>query len=45
MQPGDVTATFANIDKLHALCGYKPKIKLAEGLQRFVDWRRQYLSR
>ncbi|ADG08615.1 protein CapI [Caulobacter segnis] len=42
MQPGDVTATYANIDKLHALCGYKPKVKLAEGLQRFVDWRRAY---
>ncbi len=42
MQPGDVTATFANIDKLHALCGYKPKVKLATGLKRFVEWRRSY---
>jgi UDP-glucuronate 4-epimerase len=42
MQPGDVTATFANIDKLNALCGYKPKVKLAEGLARFVEWRRAY---
>ncbi|MDR6626738.1 SDR family NAD(P)-dependent oxidoreductase [Caulobacter segnis] len=42
MQPGDVTATYANIDKLHALCGYKPKIKLAEGLAKFVEWRRGY---
>jgi UDP-glucuronate 4-epimerase len=42
MQPGDVTATFANIDKLAALTGYKPKVKLAEGLQRFVEWRRAY---
>ena len=42
MQPGDVTATFANIDKLHALCGYKPKVKLAEGLAKFVAWRRAY---
>jgi UDP-glucuronate 4-epimerase len=42
MQPGDVPATFANIDKIHALCGYKPKVKLAEGLARFVDWRRAY---
>jgi UDP-glucuronate 4-epimerase len=42
MQPGDVTATFANIDKLHALCGYKPKVKLAEGLTKFVAWRRSY---
>ncbi|MBU4435018.1 MAG: NAD-dependent epimerase/dehydratase family protein [Alphaproteobacteria bacterium] len=42
MQPGDVTATFANIDKLQALTGYKPRVKLAEGLQRFVEWRRAY---
>jgi UDP-glucuronate 4-epimerase len=42
MQPGDVTATFANIDKLQALTGYKPKVSLAEGLQRFVDWWRIY---
>ena len=42
MQPGDVTATFANIDKLQALCGYKPKVKLAEGLRKFVEWRRGY---
>jgi UDP-glucuronate 4-epimerase len=42
MQPGDVPATFANIDKIHALCGYKPKVKLAEGLARFVEWRRAY---
>jgi UDP-glucuronate 4-epimerase len=44
MQPGDVTATFANIEKLHALCGYRPKVKLAEGLARFVEWRRAYAS-
>ncbi|MET3664085.1 NAD-dependent epimerase/dehydratase family protein [Caulobacter sp. 1776] len=42
MQPGDVTATFANVDKLRALCGYQPKIKLAQGLERFVAWRRAY---
>ncbi len=42
MQPGDVTATYANIDKLTALTGYKPKVKLAEGLGRFVDWYRGF---
>jgi UDP-glucuronate 4-epimerase len=42
MQPGDVTATFADVSKLHALTGYKPKIMLAEGLQRFADWYRGY---
>jgi UDP-glucuronate 4-epimerase len=42
MQPGDVTATFADIGKLNALTGYKPKVKLAEGLRRFVEWRLSY---
>jgi UDP-glucuronate 4-epimerase len=38
MQPGDVTATFADIAKLNALTGYKPKVKLQEGLGRFAEW-------
>ncbi len=38
MQPGDVTATYADVSKLHALTGYKPKVMLAEGLSRFVEW-------
>jgi UDP-glucuronate 4-epimerase len=42
MQPGDVTATFADIGKLSALTGYRPKVKLAEGLERFVDWYRSF---
>lgn len=42
MQPGDVTATYADVSKLHALTGYAPKVMLAEGLQRFADWYRDY---
>ena len=42
MQPGDVTATYADVSKLNALTGYKPKIMLAEGLQHFADWYRSY---
>ena len=42
MQPGDVTATYADVSKLHALTGYAPKVMLAEGLQRFADWYRKY---
>ncbi len=38
MQPGDVTATYADITKLNALTGYKPKVKLKEGLGRFAEW-------
>jgi UDP-glucuronate 4-epimerase len=40
MQPGDVTATFADIGRLNALCGYSPKVTLEVGLPRFVEWHR-----
>lgn len=42
MQPGDVTATYADVSKLHALTGYQPKVMLDEGLKRFVDWYRDF---
>jgi UDP-glucuronate 4-epimerase len=42
MQPGDVTATFADISKLNALTGYQPKVELAEGLERFAAWWRDF---
>ncbi|WP_091752530.1 SDR family NAD(P)-dependent oxidoreductase [Brevundimonas sp. 374] len=42
MQPGDVTATYADISKLNALCGYQPKVPLEIGLEKFVAWWRQY---
>ena len=38
MQPGDVTATYADISKLNALTGYQPKVPLKTGLERFVKW-------
>lgn len=42
MQPGDVTATYADISKLHALTGYRPRVPLAEGLPLFVRWWRDW---
>jgi UDP-glucuronate 4-epimerase len=38
MQPGDVTATYADVSKLSALTGYRPKVKLSQGLAKFADW-------
>ncbi|MGL3820831.1 NAD-dependent epimerase/dehydratase family protein [Sphingopyxis sp. R3-92] len=38
MQPGDVTATYADISAINALTGYHPKVPLARGIERFVDW-------
>ncbi len=42
MQPGDVPATFANIDDLVADVGFAPATPLKEGVARFVDWYRSY---
>jgi UDP-glucuronate 4-epimerase len=44
MQPGDVTATFADVGALNALTGYAPRVMLAEGLERFVAWYRGYFG-
>ncbi len=45
MQKGDVVATYANIDALHALTGYQPKVSLAEGLAQWADWYKWYQAR
>ena len=37
-QPGDVPITYANIDKARRLLGYEPKVKIEEGIERFVRW-------
>jgi UDP-glucuronate 4-epimerase len=42
MQPGDVTATYADVSKLNALTGYKPKVPLKQGLEKFAAWWRSY---
>jgi UDP-glucuronate 4-epimerase len=42
MQPGDVTATHANIDALSAATGFRPSTDLAEGIGKFVAWYRDY---
>ncbi len=42
MQPGDVTATYADVSKLNALTGYEPEVMLEDGLKRFVSWYRDF---
>ncbi len=38
MQPGDVTATFADISAIQTLTGYRPQVPLEQGIERFVGW-------
>jgi UDP-glucuronate 4-epimerase len=42
MQPGDVYATFASVDKLHAAVGYEPKTTIKEGIPVFAKWFKEY---
>jgi UDP-glucuronate 4-epimerase len=42
MQPGDVPATFADVDDLTADVGFKPATPIEEGIRRFVDWHKSY---
>jgi UDP-glucuronate 4-epimerase len=42
MQPGDVHATYADIDALRAAVGFAPSTPLATGIGRFVEWYKAY---
>ncbi len=42
MQPGDVHATYADIDDLARDVGFKPSTSIEDGLKRFVQWYREY---
>lgn len=42
MQLGDVPATWADAELLHALTGYAPQTGYREGIARFVDWFRDH---
>jgi len=44
MQPGDVRATYANIDALARDYGFAPRTRLEEGIPRFVEWYRAYAA-
>jgi len=42
MQPGDVPATYADIEDLARDIGFKPSTTIEEGIARFVTWYRDY---
>ena len=42
MQPGDVPATYADVEALTQAVGFAPKTPIEEGIARFVDWYRRY---
>jgi UDP-glucuronate 4-epimerase len=44
MQPGDVTATFADVSDLQRDIGFEPTTPLAVGVERWVTWYRNYVK-
>ena len=42
IQPGDVPATYADVDDLMKDVGFKPSIPIEEGIRRFVKWYKGY---
>ena len=42
MQPGDVQATYADIDAISRELGYAPTTDIEAGIPKFVDWYREY---
>jgi UDP-glucuronate 4-epimerase len=42
MQPGDVPATFADVDDLKRDVDFKPATPIADGIARFIAWYRTY---
>ena len=44
MQPGDVPATWADIQLLERLTGYTPQTSVEEGVSHFVAWYQKYVG-
>jgi len=44
-QAGDVPITFADISKSQRMLGYKPKVLIEEGVERYVRWHREELEK
>lgn len=42
MQPGDVYQTYAEVEDLFDVTGHRPKVSVAEGVERFVNWYREF---
>jgi UDP-glucuronate 4-epimerase len=42
LQPGDVPATYADVDDLMREVGFAPATSIEEGIARFVKWYREF---
>src|SRR2546422_7968200 len=42
IQPGDVSATYADVDSLHRATGFTPRTPMRDGIRRFVEWHKAF---
>jgi len=42
MQPGDVYQTYADVEDLFKVTGYKPSVSVQQGVDNFVNWYRNF---
>jgi len=42
LQPGDVPATYADVDDLIQDVGFKPSTSIEHGIQKFIEWYKEY---
>ena len=44
IQPGDCEATYADIARARRLLGFEPRTKIEKGLERFIEWYKDYFN-
>ena len=44
LQPGDVPDTYADVADLVEEFGYKPSMRIEEGIRNFVNWYKEYFK-
>ena len=44
MQPGDVVRTYADVSDLEKDIGFKPSTTISQGLEKFVNWYKEYYN-
>ena len=44
MQSGDVVQTYADVSNLYDATGFKPRISIADGINKFVAWYKEYAN-
>ena len=42
LQPGDISETYADIEKTRKMLGFNPKTSIRTGIKKFLDWYRDY---